>query len=363
MKVLLVSIGKMAGGIENYTITLGKLLVQNGIEVHYALRTESWLNENIQTDKKIMVSLGKKTFIDMKRINRYVKDENIDIVHCNSNNGLFVSLLVKENSSCKKIGVIHGDVMVDQAYKGKIVSWCYAKLETWLLNYTCCRCVAVSESMKEIIVNRGVSEKKVELVYNGIETYKYENFPDYFFNTLWICSVGNLLPSKNHIKLLEAMKKIKERCPEVKLKCDIYGEGIERKNLEQYIELNKLNNVALKGYDIHVREKLAGYPLYVHPSRYESFGISVLEAMDAGCCVIGNQVGGLKEILTDEVGYLIDCNDTDKLAETILMVYMNRKELAKKGKAGKEMCKNKFSTWNMTMKMMNLYNRIWGAAS
>lgn len=59
----------------------------------------------------------------------------------------------------------------------------------------------------------------------------------------------------------------------------------------------KKNRCSLKGYDKDVRSTLNRYSLYIHPSKYESFGISILEAMNAGCCVLANSVGGIKKLL------------------------------------------------------------------
>lgn len=129
LKILIVSVGKLSGGVESYTLTLGKLLENKGYEVHYVLRANSWLDTKINTDKKLRVYMGRHIISDMIALKKYVNECNISIVHCNSNNGLFVSLLVKENNSCKKIGVIHGDVLVDQMSKGKFIANSYCKLE------------------------------------------------------------------------------------------------------------------------------------------------------------------------------------------------------------------------------------------
>lgn len=56
--------------------------------------------------------------------------------------------------------------------------------------------------------------------------------PDYYSDTLKICSIGYLRPVKNHMKLLEALNILKQEHPEVKVHCDIYGEGPEREKLK-----------------------------------------------------------------------------------------------------------------------------------
>lgn len=355
LKILIVSVGKLSGGVESYTLTLGKLLENKGYEVHYALRANSWLDNKVNTDKKLRVYMGKHIASDMIALKKYVKNCNISIVHCNSNNGLFVSLLVKENNGCKKIGVIHGDVLVDQMTKGRFVANVYCKLEKWLINRHCRCCIAVSESIRHILVERGVDNNKLEVVYTGIELKEYDVLPDYYSETLKICSIGYLRPVKNYMKLLETLKILKQEYPEVKVLCDIYGEGPEREKLESFITTYNMDYVALKGYDANVREELNNYNLYIQPSKYESFGIAILEAMNAGCCVIANKVGGMAEILDEESGYLIDADDIKSMERAICKCYYAREIMKRCALNGNYRVKEIFSTDTMVKKMTAIY--------
>lgn len=360
IKVLIVSVGKLSGGVESYTLILGKMLADKGMEVHYAIRRGAWLEQKLSNVNKIVVNLDSDLLVDMRRLRHYVEEHKINIIHCNSNNGLFISQLIKENSNCKKIGVIHGDVRIDQKHKGKVFSYVYEKIETWLVNNKCTQCIAVSKSIKDILIKRGIKENKIDIIYTGIEPVAYDCFPDYFDHQLNICTIGNLLSVKNQIKLLEALDILKKEHSEIKINCDIYGEGKEKEFLEAYIINHDLNNVTLKGYDDKVRMKLNRYQLYIHPSKYESFGIAILEAMNAGCCIIANAVGGILEIVKEDTGYLVDCNNVKQLAEQIYSCYYNRDEIKVKAIAGKKMCENQFNTIHMLSQIAKLYGRVMG---
>jgi glycosyltransferase involved in cell wall biosynthesis len=52
-----------------------------------------------------------------------------------------------------------------------------------------------------------------------------------------------------------------------------------------------------------LRDVLARAKIYVHCARNEHFGISIVEAMAAGCVPVVHDSGGPREIVTDEVGY------------------------------------------------------------
>ena len=358
LKVLIVSVGKLSGGVESYTLILGRMLAENGVEVHYAVRRDAWLDQQLIDARKVVVDLGKNLFADMRHLKAYVEQQGINIVHCNSNNGLFVSQLIKENASCRKIGVIHGDVKIDQAHKGVLMAGLYEKLETWLVKNTCTRCIAVSESIKKILIDRGVPENILSVVYTGIVPKAYIQMPDYFAEELKIVTVGNLLPVKNQIALLKALAVAKQKYSGMVLTCDIYGEGTERSSLEKYIAENKLDQVTLKGFDKDVRNKLNEYQLYVHTSRYESFGISIVEALDAGCCVLTSDAGGVREIIDLDCGIIIDPDNAEEFAEVLYRCNQNRDMLKQYAEKGRERCQNEFYCTTMLEKILGIYRKL-----
>ena len=358
LKVLIVSVGKMSGGVESYTLILGKMLADNGFDVHYAVRAGAWLDGQLTTVKKLTVGLGRSLVADMKNLKKYVMDNDINIVHCNSNNGLFISQLIKESKKCVKIGVVHGDVKIDQNHKGLFIRFMYEKLETWLLKKKCTQCIAVSKSIKDILISRGISSDKIDVVYNCVEPFHYKNAPDYFADELKIVSVGNLLPVKNHICLLNALLMVSSKYPEVKYICDIFGEGPERESLENYIADNNIKNVHLKGFDNNVRNKLNTYQLCINTSNYESFGISIIEAMSAGCCVIASNVGGLKEIINRDCGFIVEKNDSDAIADKIFYCFRDRQSLMEKARKGKARCDKEFSEEAMSIRLLEVYRKL-----
>ena len=360
LRILIISVGKMSGGIEKYTVTLGKLLEKERMKVYYVVRKGGWLEGQLHEKNVLHVEMGKHIISDVFRIRRFAQKNKINIVHCNSNNGLLMAILVTENRDRKKIGVIHGDVKVDQAQKGIFIVSLYSKLEKWLLNMTCSKCVAVSQSMKNILKEHGVKESKISVIYNGIQHWDYVKTPDYYATPLKICTVGNLVAVKNHIALLEALLVLKRQYAYVNVLVDIYGEGPLRVELDSFIRENGLENVRLKGFTDKVRERLNQYVLYVHPSNYESFGISIVEAMQAGCCVIANDVGGIKEIIQDENGYLVDCNQIDELANRIAYCYMKRDELKQKAIKGKRKSEENFTDIIMMKRVLELYHEVNG---
>jgi glycosyltransferase involved in cell wall biosynthesis len=98
--------------------------------------------------------------------------------------------------------------------------------------------------------------------------------------------------------------------------------------------------------------------IYVQPSRYETFGIAILEAMACGKTVVASNVGGIPFLVIDgETGLLFENGNVRDLAEKILNL-LNDKELREKmGKAGKKRAEE--FTWDKIAKQtVEVYKEI-----
>ena len=108
-------------------------------------------------------------------------------------------------------------------------------------------------------------------------------------------------------KEIERIKPILEAIPDARLA--LVGDGPNRQALEEYFAKTPTNFV---GY-LRGRELGAAYAsadAFIFPSRTETLGLVLLEAMAAGCPVVAARSGGIPDIVTDGVnGYLFDPQD------------------------------------------------------
>lgn len=352
--LLIVSLGQKYGGAEKYTLNLISSLQEYSYDIHVAVREDGGLVSKIKNCHLVKFNLDKKNIIaSIYKFRRYVDYNNIAIIHCNGINAMFFALFLKKG--IRKIAVIHGDTGLDHKDMGFIKSKVFPAAEVlFIKNFD--KCVVVSESLKEVLLKRGVKSYKTEVIYNGIELYNYKSYADINNQVLKICNVGNLLKVKGQIFLLKALKYLKNNYPEIKCECDIYGIGDCYRELYDFINRNHLSNVYLKGFDDSVRNKLNNYNVYVQPSFYESFGLSVVEAINAGCYVIGSDTGGIKEILD-----ILDCGETfhigdyKEIALIIKKLYENRELLANDKLKTIEKIRYKFSNIVMVDKLDKIY--------
>lgn len=117
--------------------------------------------------------------------------------------------------------------------------------------------------------------------------------------------VGRVSPEKQ----IDQIKPVLEAIPEARLA--IVGDGPHREALEAHFAGTQTNFVGyLQGLEL--ASAFASADAFIFPSRTETLGLVLLEAMAAGCPVVAAASGGIPDIVTDGVnGYLFDPQDAD----------------------------------------------------
>ena len=144
-----------------------------------------------------------------------------------------------------------------------------------------------------------------------------------------IVSCGFLTEVKGFDMLIQVAKQCLPQHPD--WSWDIYGEGIEKENLQNLIkELQLDNQVFLKGYCDRMNEQYGQYSFFVLTSRMEGMGMVMIEAQNAGLPVVAFDVlCGPSDIIVDGVnGNLIPPFDIQTMADKIeyLMTHEDKRE-------------------------------------
>ena len=96
--------------------------------------------------------------------------------------------------------------------------------------------------------------------------------------------------------------------------------------------------------------------LFVMPSYYESFGISVVEAMAFGLPVVCTRAGGIPEIVDDEVtGLMVEPGNSSRLAQAISQLLRDSQRRASMGRAGQEKVLREFDPLKVAHQNLELY--------
>lgn len=177
-------------------------------------------------------------------------------------------------------------------------------------------------------------------------------------NSKKIIAAGRLALPKNYPSLIRAFRLVADEHPDWTL--EIYGEGGMRKELEYLIGQLQLNdNVYLKGYTSQVHEKMQDASCFVMSSKFEGFGLVLIEAMQCGLpCVSYDCPCGPKDIITDgKDGFLVPLGDEKTLAEKICFLIEHPDVRAEMGKAAL-LKAEKYSLDNIIPMWMDLFKRL-----
>ncbi len=156
-----------------------------------------------------------------------------------------------------------------------------------------------------------------------------------------ILFVGRIDPIKGITLLIEAVSRLAKTYPnfENNFKVLLIGGDIQSHNFWKHPEVVKIKNLISK-LDLSCCVKFigakphhqlpyyyAGSDVVVMPSKYESFGLVVLEAMASGAAVVASEVGGLSSLLKDKVnGRLFKSGDVVNLSKIIWELILDDKQ-------------------------------------
>jgi len=192
--------------------------------------------------------------------------------------------------------------------------------------------VAISHEIQSMMVDYYHLKTEPELVYNPVDVGRFD-LPKRAHDGVRIVTVGRLAPQKNQKLLIDAIKGVIQDHPEVSL--TILGDGPQREEIEEHIEQEALEPVVtLLGNVPNVEDYFAESDIFALSSDYEGLPLVVLEAMAASLPVVSTDVGGVKDIVTDN-GILVEPGNKDELINAINKMIHNenlRKKFAAKSR-------------------------------
>jgi glycosyltransferase involved in cell wall biosynthesis len=200
--------------------------------------------------------------------------------------------------------------------------------------------------------------KQPELIPNFIDTNKYV-VRRLSGKPKTLCSIGNLLKTKGFEELLQAFSKLLSMDADLRL--IIIGDGPEKARLNELsYSLGIAAKVQFTGSitPAQVREFLSQTDIFVSASHFETFGVSIVEAMACGIPVVATRCGGPEETVVKQAGLLCKKQDSNVLFDAILYVYQNYHQyLPEQIRAHVE--KN-YSREAVLRRQVNIYNQAIG---
>jgi glycosyltransferase involved in cell wall biosynthesis len=227
--------------------------------------------------------------------------------------------------------------------------------------------IAVSDETRgQIIDLLSVDQDKVVKILNGFDpdifkpqevskkdTFERLGIPE---TDYLISFTGKLAHFKGVDVLLNAAKIYEER---VNVTTLIMGDGELKGELIRQREKLKLKNVHFLGHksQVDMAAITAAADVAVTPSRKEPFGLVAIEALACETPVVVSDDGGLKEFIDEKVGQVFRSEDSEDLADKLLIeIQSNAKE--KKGAYAASYALKNFSWYSVLDKVIDLYQKV-----
>ncbi|MEN4018354.1 MAG: glycosyltransferase family 4 protein [Methanobacterium sp.] len=285
----------------------------NGFQIY---RMESWgLFGGVYPVPKI-------TLNNLKIINNILKNDYLFVnTHTRFFLSSFLGLMIAKLKNTILIHTEHGsgNVIFLNTFVSlisKIYDFTLGKLIIKSANVN----IGISKASCEFLKIMGA--KNTYLINNGIDinlfVKKETNLKEELGipqNYRIITFIGRLIYSKGVQDLIKVFKELKKDHSNTKL--IIVGDGNYRKELE--IIANDDKNIMFLGNRNDIPDILSITDVFVNPSYSEGLPTSILEAISVGVPIVATNVGGTKEIFSNEMGYLIDKNN-EMLLESIVKI-------------------------------------------
>lgn len=329
------------GGIEKVVLDLSKKLLQKGHKSDVLTLNRLWGETEILPSKEVVggVSVIRIPFVGPRQyafapeVINFV--QNYDLIHLHSSD-FFLDFLALFKPFYKPPIVLntHGLYFhtpfvsrIKKIYLNTVTRMALSQISQ-----------LICDSQHDVDLVRGVvPSKKVHLIPNGI------NLPDYPEQISQrepglIVSISRLAENKRIHLLLQQLPFIKKAVPFARLVI-IGKDWGELQSLKQLCtKLNLDDSVEFMGEVENnvVQDILLKASVFVSASNYESFGISVVEAMAAGCVPVVQDIDAFRDFIIDgQDGFLTDFMDlqaADVVSRALLLPANTRKSIEERAK-------------------------------
>jgi len=294
------------------------------------------------------------------RLTLFLRNHRFEVIHCHDLMSNLLGVPAARLAGTEKI----------------ISSRRYLELEWWSgwlrtrvagLIYRLSHYVVVnSTSIRDLLMQRDhIPGEKIAVLYNGVDIKRFSKVKDegslpalLSQAPTAIAVVANMYsPIKGHTTLIKAAVEVCREFPDVLFA--LIGDGKERPSVERQVIASGLGeNFLFLGSRHDVPELLGCCDISVLPSDSEGFPNAILEAMAAHLPVIATRVGGVPEVLDDEVtGLLVPPADPAALSAAILRVLKDQGLRERLAEAGHSLVAERFSFERLTSSLEGLYGK------
>jgi glycosyltransferase involved in cell wall biosynthesis len=358
-------------GLGNYSRTLVSNMIKYFPENEYILFSNKISNkytQNLNLDKTKIV-LPKNYFNPFWRsfgISKEIEKEKVDIYHGLSNEIPF------NLKKAKSVVTIHD--LIFKIYPKTYPFFDRITYET-KFKFSCQqsdKIIAISESTKrDIIKFYGIPEEKIEVIYQTCNRIFFDEQQIADFGNMkekfripneYLLYVGSVIERKNLLGIINSYS-ILPKDLQIPLVVVGNSKGKYAENVRKEVRRLKLENKILWLNNVEnpleLKMLYQNAQIFLYPSKYEGFGIPIIEALLSKVPVITSNISSLPEAAGSD-SILVNPEKIEEIANAIKIVLMQTDLRTKMIENGNNFAREKFNERKLTEELEKLYSKmIW----
>ncbi|MCK4353149.1 glycosyltransferase family 4 protein [candidate division WOR-3 bacterium] len=365
------------GGPRVYVINLIKSLLKTDKKNEYVIfyNSKKWIGMFPEA-KEIAVPFSSPLFRLFREhflLPIFYKREKLNLIH---NTKSAISIL----KPCKRIVTLFDLIPITYPETESLLARVYWKVQIPIAAKFSDLIITASEySKKQIIRKFNVQDIKIKVIPLGVSEDFTSNYQlpitNYQLPTKYILYVGAIKPRKNLNTLIKAYASIKDKL-EYKLvivgksgwgsknlfkfikSLGLRSEKLEVGNQKSEIRGQRTSDIIFTGFvpDKDLPYIYSNADLFIYLSRYEGFGLPILEAMASGVSVICSNASSLIEIAQD-AAILVNPENVNEVSKSIYKVLTNNSLRGNLIRNGLKRAGN-FPWQNTALKTLKVYNSL-----
>lgn len=285
----------------------------------------------------------------VKQLTAIISEGNYDCVHVHLFPGQYYgAVLAKKFKNIPFIFTEHSTFNKRRDIKAfyPVEKWSYSRYK---------KILCISEMTGKSLTGWMPSIKpKLKVVYGGIIINEVQRNKEPLYDAVL---VGSLRGQEKGVDIfIKSIKAIENHIN----KAAIVGDGMLKDELTALRDsLNLKDKIDFIGNTDNVNQYLSNSRMFVLPSRWEGFGLAILEAMAAKLPVVASNVGGIPEIITSgQDGILVPKEDTKALSEAMLYILNNEDKAKAMAEKAYNTVVERFSIEVYSKNLNNLYKEL-----
>ncbi len=350
------------GGAETLLPESLKLHDKAAFEFHYIyfLPWKDQMVSEIQDAGGIVTCLEAKDNIKLMlqagKVIRYCREYKIDLIHCHLPWAGFLGRWVHKRTG---IPVLYTEHNKQERYHRITYT-----LNKFSFNKQSLA-IAVSDDVKESIMQNISPSIPVRTILNGVNTESYKRDTDAGLDLRKELKITEKAPvigtiavfrfQKRLVEWLKVFKEVHQTKPEVR--GVIVGDGpLKEEILAERQRLGLEEVVHMAGLQTEVRPYLSAMDIYMMTSSFEGLPIALLEAMSMECAIASTRAGGIGEVIRNEQeGLLANVDEWINLVPAVTSMLENEGHLKDLAKNARERVVKSFSMKRMVNDLESIY--------